>query len=100
MKINNFLSFINNKLFRSKDIRNIEKIYSRYFKFNSNIKIIKTHKNNVYVAFLKKQKIFRKFSVNKSGSKKIKSDYHFYSEKARNYVEKHHSFLCLQNHPQ
>ena len=75
MKINNFLSFINNKLFRSKDIRNIEKIYSRYFKFNSSIKIIKTHKNNVYVAFLKKQKIFRKFSINKSGSKKIKSDY-------------------------
>ena len=70
MKINNFLSFINNKLFRSKDIRNIEKIYSRYFKFNSSIKIIKTHKNNVYVAFLKK-KIFRKFSVNKVGLKRL-----------------------------
>ena len=75
MKINSFLSLLSNRFIKSKNIENIKKIYSQHFKFDNNIKIIQTHKNNVYVVFFKKQKIYRKFSINKNGFKKIKSDY-------------------------
>lgn len=50
------------------------KSYDRIFQNISNIQIINTHKNNVLLIYLKKEKIYRKFSIKKNGIKKIISE--------------------------
>jgi len=52
----------------------VKKIYYNYF-IKEKIKVIYTHKNNTFLVFLKKRKIYRKFSFTKNGIKKIHSAY-------------------------
>ena len=54
--------------------KKVNYLYKKKFS-NENIKVIFTHKNNVFVVFKKEQKLFRKFSLSKLGGEKIKSDY-------------------------
>ena len=42
--------------------------------YNKRFEIINTHKNNTMLVFLKDENIFRKFSVQKSGIKKIRDE--------------------------
>lgn len=52
----------------------ITKIYKKFIK-DEKVKVIYTHKNNIFVVYKKKENIFRKFTIHLDGCKKIKNDY-------------------------
>ena len=55
------------------DSKKIPKYILKYGDINK-AKLIKTHKNNTHVIYLKKERVFRKFSNRTSGIKKIESE--------------------------
>ena len=66
--------FFFNYIKKKKHEKTVNNLYKKKFK-NEKIKVVYTHKNNVFVIFKKKKKIFRKFSLSKFGEKKISSDF-------------------------
>ena len=61
--------FFFNYIKKKKHEKAVNNLYKKKFK-NEKIKVVYTHKNNVFVIFKKRQKIFRKFSLSKFGEKK------------------------------
>jgi hypothetical protein len=77
----------------------IIKNYQFYFKKKNKFKVIKTHKNNVFLFYLPQLNIFRKFSNSSEGIKKIKYEYEglnwYYSNqvmKKNNVTRQFHNF--------
>ena len=67
-------NFVIDYVKKIKHSNNVSDIYKKYFKGDC-ITPVFTHKNDVYVVYKKKEKLFRKFSITKNGAKKIKNDY-------------------------
>ena len=65
---------LENYINQLKHKKKIINIYKKIF-IKNDIEPIYTHKNNVYVVFKKKEKIFRKFCLNKKGANKIENDF-------------------------
>lgn len=60
--------------FDKKNKKNYENFFYNSSKAKEEYNLVKTHKNNVFLIYLPKKKIFRKYSLKKNGMEKIKAE--------------------------